>query len=62
MKVTKQSLCDWQVTKDGASFAWITKQAGTTGLYVLTFKEFGKSVEYTFRYFKEAVGFAGSAA
>ena len=58
LKTTKQSLIDWQVTKDGKSFAWITKLSN--GLYSLTFREFGKSVDYTFRYFKEAVSFAAT--
>jgi hypothetical protein len=55
-KTSKQSLSDWQVTKNGAAFAWITKLSN--GLYSLTFREFGKSVDYTFRFHKEAVAFA----
>ena len=54
-KVSKQSLRDWQITKDGKSFAWVTK---ADGLYSLTFREFGKNVPYTFQYFKEATDFA----
>jgi len=57
-QVTKQSLCDWQVTKDCKAYAWITKLSN--GLYSLTFREFGKEVDYTFRYYKEAVSFAKS--
>ena len=28
MKVTKQSLIDWEVTNEGAHVAWITKVSG----------------------------------
>ncbi len=55
-KTSKQSLCDWQVTKNGKAHGWITKLS--SGLYSLTFCEFGKSVDYTFQYHKEAVAFA----
>lgn len=58
-KVTKQSLIDWQITKDSKAFGWISKTKD--GLYSLTFTEFGKSVDYVFRFHKEAVAFAKSA-
>ena len=35
MKVTKQSLIDWEVTDDGEHVAWITK---TQGGYEVVFK------------------------
>lgn len=60
LKVNKQSLIDWQITKNNKSFAWINKLSN--GLYSLTFREFGKDVDYTFRYFKEAVDFAKNSA
>jgi hypothetical protein len=57
-KTTKQSLIDWQVTKDGKSFAWITKRKD--GMYVLTFREFRNmgNPEYLFVKFAEAKAFA----
>ena len=55
-KTSKQSLSDWQITKCGKAYAWITKLSN--GLYSLTFRELGKSVDYTFRFHKEAVAFA----
>ncbi|TES65653.1 hypothetical protein E2P84_36610 [Burkholderia cepacia] len=35
-KTVKQSLVDWQVTKDGAPFAWITNNKGSR-MYTVTF-------------------------
>lgn len=58
-KVTKQSLIDWQVTKNGKAHAWINK--GKDGLYCLTFKELGKVAEYKFIFYKEAVNFSKTA-
>lgn len=57
-KTTKQSLIDWQVTKNGESFAWITKRRG--GIFVVTFREFRNigNPEYLFVSFKEAKTFA----
>ena len=57
-QVKKQSLCDWHVTKNGAAYAWITKLSN--GLYLLTFREFGKAADYTFCNYKEAVQFSKS--
>jgi len=54
MKVTKQSLIDWEVTKDGKHVAWITKEK--TGLYTVTIKGIGEYKGY--RKFKDAKEFA----
>jgi hypothetical protein len=59
-KTSKQSLRDWQVTKDGKSHAWIKKLPN--GLYETSFRALGVVGGYTFLSHKEAVAFARSAA
>jgi hypothetical protein len=55
-KVTKQSLIDWQVTKDGQPFAWITNHKGSR-MYTVTFV--GIAGEYAgFRSLTDAKKFA----
>jgi len=58
-KTSKQSLRDWQITRDGKAYAWISKTS--SGLYSLTFKDIGKSFDYKFQFHKEAVAFAKSS-
>lgn len=57
-KTTKQSLIDWQVTKNGVSHAWITKRKD--GIFVVTFRELRimGNPEYWFTSHKEAKEFA----
>jgi hypothetical protein len=37
IRVLKQSLIDWQVLKNGESYAWITNNKGTR-MYTVTFR------------------------
>lgn len=55
-KIVKQSAVDWQVTKNGESYAWITNNNGSRK-FTVTFKHLGG--EYPgFRTLTDAKNFA----
>lgn len=50
LKTVKQSLCDWQVTKDGKAAAWISK--GKDGIFTVTWRN--DPIPFLATSFKEA--------